>query len=78
MDLTLADVTGLSRVSVGDEVILLGSLDGLSLDAREHASLAETSRMKFSAESPSACRGSTGDGRRSFVVGRWSFAALLA
>jgi alanine racemase len=42
MDLTLADVTGLPGVSVGDEVILLGSHDGLSMDAREHASLANT------------------------------------
>ena len=42
MDLTLVDVTGLPGVSVGDEVILLGSLDGLSVDAREHASLAGT------------------------------------
>jgi alanine racemase len=42
MDLTLADVTGLPGVSVGDEVILLGSQDGLSVDAREHAVLANT------------------------------------
>jgi len=42
MDLTLVDVTGLVDVSVGDEVILLGSLDGLSVDAREHAALANT------------------------------------
>ena len=42
MDLTLADVTGLPGVSVGDEVILLGSLDGLSVDAHEHAVLANT------------------------------------
>ena len=42
MDLTLADVTGLPGVAVGDEVILLGSHDGLSMDAREHASLANT------------------------------------
>jgi alanine racemase len=42
MDLTLADVTGLPGVTVGDEVILLGSLDGLSVDAREHAALADT------------------------------------
>ena len=42
MDLTLVDVTGLGRVSVGDEVILLGSCDGLSVDAREHAELSET------------------------------------
>ncbi len=43
MDLTLADVTGLAGVSVGDEVILLGSSDGLRVDAREHAELAHTS-----------------------------------
>jgi alanine racemase len=42
MDLTLADVTGLPGVSVGDEVILLGSQDGLSVDAHEHAVLANT------------------------------------
>jgi alanine racemase len=42
MDLTLVDVTGLPGISVGDEAILLGSLDGLSVDAREHADLANT------------------------------------
>ncbi len=42
MDLTLADVTGLPGVAVGDEVILLGTEDGLSVDAREHATLAST------------------------------------
>jgi alanine racemase len=42
MDLTLADVTGLSGVAVGDEVVLLGTTDGLSVDAREHASLSQT------------------------------------
>jgi alanine racemase len=42
MDLTLADVTGLPGVSVGDEVVLLGAVDGLSVDAREHAELANT------------------------------------
>jgi alanine racemase len=42
MDLTLADVTGLPGVAVGDEVVLLGSSDGLSVDAREHAALAGT------------------------------------
>ena len=42
MDLTLVDVTGLPGVAVGDEVILLGSLDGLSTDAVEHAKLAGT------------------------------------
>ena len=42
MDLTLVDVTGLPGVSVGDEVILLGTSDGLSVDAREHASLSNT------------------------------------
>jgi alanine racemase len=42
MDLTLADVTGLPGISVGDEVILLGSQDGLSVDAHEHAVLANT------------------------------------
>ncbi len=42
MDLTLADVTGLPGISVGDEVILLGATDGLSMDAQEHAALANT------------------------------------
>ena len=47
MDLTLVDVTGLPGISVGDEVILLGSLngesaEGLSMDAQEHAVLANT------------------------------------
>jgi alanine racemase len=42
MDLTLVDVTGLPGVSVGDEVILLGSSDGLHFDASEHAALANT------------------------------------
>jgi len=42
MDLTLADVTGLPGIAVGDEVVLLGAVDGLSVDAREHAELAST------------------------------------
>ena len=42
MDLTLADVTGIPGVAVADEVVLLGSHDGLSVDAREHAELART------------------------------------
>ncbi len=42
MDLTLADVTGIPGVAVADEVVLLGSHDGLSVDAREHAELANT------------------------------------
>lgn len=42
MDLTLADVTGIPGISVGDEVILLGSSDGLSVDALEHAELANS------------------------------------
>ncbi len=42
MDLTLADVTGIPGIDVGDEVILLGSSDGLSVTAREHAELAST------------------------------------
>jgi alanine racemase len=42
MDLTLVDVTGIPGVAVADEVILLGSSDGLSVDAREHAELAHT------------------------------------
>jgi alanine racemase len=42
MDLTLVDVTGLSGITVGDEAVLLGASDGLSVDAREHAALAGT------------------------------------
>jgi alanine racemase len=42
MDLTTVDVTGIPGVAVADEVILLGSSDGLSVDAREHAELAHT------------------------------------
>ncbi len=42
MDLTLVDVTDLEGVAVGDEVVLLGSIDGLSVDAREHAALSDT------------------------------------
>jgi alanine racemase len=42
MDLTLADVTGIPGIAVADEVVLLGSHDGLSVDAREHADLAHT------------------------------------
>lgn len=42
MDLTLVDVTGIPGVTVGDEVVLLGSHDGLSVDAAEHAELAHT------------------------------------
>src|SRR5262249_46334466 len=42
MDLTLVDVTGLEGIEVGDEVVLLGSVDGLSVDAREHAALSDT------------------------------------
>jgi alanine racemase len=42
MDLTLADVTGIPGVEVADEVILLGTCDGLNVDAREHAELAHT------------------------------------
>ena len=43
MDLTLVDVTGIPGVAVGDEVILLGSSDGVSVDALEHARLANSS-----------------------------------
>jgi alanine racemase len=42
MDLTLADVTGIPGVAMGDEVILLGSGEGLSVDALEHAELANS------------------------------------
>ena len=43
MDLTLVDVTGIPGIAVGDEVILLGNRDGLSVDALEHARLANSS-----------------------------------
>jgi alanine racemase len=43
MDLTLVDVTGIPGIVVGDEVILLGTRDGLSIDALEHARLANSS-----------------------------------
>ena len=43
MDLTLVDVSGIPGVSVGDEVVLLGTVDGLSVDALEHARLANSS-----------------------------------
>jgi alanine racemase len=42
MDLTLADVTGIPGVAVGDEVILLGTGEGWSVDAQEHAELANS------------------------------------
>jgi alanine racemase len=42
MDLTLVDVTGIPGVGVGDEVILLGSGSSLSVDAMEHAELANS------------------------------------
>jgi alanine racemase len=42
MDLTLVDVTGIPGIGVGDEVILLGTGDGLSVDALEHAELANS------------------------------------
>jgi alanine racemase len=42
MDTTLVDVTGIPETAVGDEVILLGSSDGMTVDAREHAAIAET------------------------------------
>jgi alanine racemase len=42
MDLTLVDVTGLPGIAVGDEAIILGGIEGLSVDAREHAALANT------------------------------------
>ena len=42
MDLTLADVTNIPGVAVGDEVLLLGSSGKLAVDAMEHARLANT------------------------------------
>ena len=43
MDLTLVDVTGIPGIAVGDEVILMGTSEGLSVDALEHARLANSS-----------------------------------
>lgn len=43
MDLTLVDVTGIPGVAVGDEVILLGTSEGMSVDAMEHARWANSS-----------------------------------
>jgi alanine racemase len=42
MDLTLVDVTGIPGVAEADEVILLGASEGLSVDALEHAELANS------------------------------------
>jgi alanine racemase len=42
MDLTLVDVTGIPGIAAGDEVILLGGSDGMSVDALEHARLANS------------------------------------
>jgi alanine racemase len=42
MDLTLVDVTGIPGIAMGDEVILLGAGEGLSVDALEHAELANS------------------------------------
>jgi alanine racemase len=42
MDLTLVDVTGIPGIAVGDEVVLLGEREGLSVDALEHAELANS------------------------------------
>ena len=42
MDLTLVDVTDIPGIAVGDEVVLLGSSNELSVDALEHAKLANT------------------------------------
>jgi alanine racemase len=47
MDLTLVDVTGIPGITVGDEVILLGTSDGLSVDALEHARLANSSAYEI-------------------------------
>ncbi|MGA2694897.1 MAG: alanine racemase [Terriglobales bacterium] len=42
MDLTLVDVTGIGGVEVGDEAVLLGSANGLTVSAYEHAEMADT------------------------------------
>jgi alanine racemase len=41
------DVTGIPGVAVGDEVILLGVGEGLSVDALEHAELANSSAYEI-------------------------------
>jgi alanine racemase len=47
MDLTLVDVTGIPGIAVGDEVVLLGTRDGLTVDALEHARLANSSAYEI-------------------------------
>ncbi|GAC1432672.1 MAG: alanine racemase [Terriglobales bacterium] len=42
MDLTLINVTGIAGIEAGNEVILMGSHGGLSVDAQQHAILADT------------------------------------
>lgn len=42
MNLTLVDVTDIPAVAIEDEVVLLGSDGGLSVDAQEHAELCNT------------------------------------
>lgn len=42
MDLTTIDVTNISGIDVGDEVILIGRTNGKNVDAREHARICET------------------------------------
>jgi alanine racemase len=42
MDLTTVDVSGVSRVDIGDEVLLLGEQGGAVLDARDLAVAAGT------------------------------------
>ena len=42
MDLTMVDVTQVPSAEVGDEVILIGSTDGLSVTAKDHAEWALT------------------------------------
>ena len=57
MDITLADVTGLPGASVGDEVILLGTADGLSMDAHRHATLSGTIVYETLCDISKECRG---------------------
>jgi alanine racemase len=42
MDLTLVDITAIPSAGMGDEVVLLGACDGLTISAHEHAALADT------------------------------------
>ena len=42
MDLTIVDISGISEAAVGDDVVILGEENGLSVTADDHARWAET------------------------------------